>query len=333
MDGAKAARTRLAGRLTAAPAALLAATAALLILATTAWAFGELSQKPGTEGCISDSGTGGACRQAPGLNGANNVAVSPDSKNVYVAAYDSSAVTVFNRDAVSGGLTPAGCISQLAIPGCTAGVGLTGVVGIVVSPDGKNVYTSSGAVDTVAIFDRDLTSGALTQKAGPAGCVSETGSGGACIDGVGLDTPYGLAISPDGNTVYTASDDSGGVSVLSRNTTTGTLAPAGCLTHDGYRRLPPGERPQRRLPRHRQPGQQERLRRRQCARDPRPEPRDRRGAGEAWHGGLRVEHRACRHLPHGPRSHGLPVGRGRERGWQERLPGNGDSRRGSDLRP
>ena len=41
--------------------AALLAVAAVLLSAPVAWAFGELSQKPTTAGCVSETGSGGAC--------------------------------------------------------------------------------------------------------------------------------------------------------------------------------------------------------------------------------------------------------------------------------
>ena len=46
--------------------------------------------------------------------------------------------------------------------------------------------------------------GDLTQPAGAAGCVSETGAG-PCADGHGLDSPTSVAVSADGKSVYVAS--------------------------------------------------------------------------------------------------------------------------------
>ena len=55
------------------------------------------------------------------------------------------------------------------------------------SPDGRNVYVTTFTSDAVATFDRDLETGVLTQKAGVAACISETGTSGDCRDGVALD--------------------------------------------------------------------------------------------------------------------------------------------------
>ena len=46
--------------------------------------------------------------------------------------------------------------------------------------------------------------GNLTQKAGTAGCISDTGSGGACADGTGLDNAQQIQISADGRNAYAA---------------------------------------------------------------------------------------------------------------------------------
>src|SRR3954465_12782804 len=59
---------------------------------------GKLMQRPGTEGCVSDNGTGGTCIDGNSLVGAASLAVSPDGKYVYLASFDSSAVATFARD-------------------------------------------------------------------------------------------------------------------------------------------------------------------------------------------------------------------------------------------
>src|SRR3954471_13775238 len=72
--------------------------------------------------------------------------------------------------------------------------------------------------------------GALTQRAGTSGCVSESGDGGRCVDGSGLGDASALAISPDARNVYVVSPGSQSLAVFSRDGATGTLTPAGWLT-------------------------------------------------------------------------------------------------------
>ena len=57
--------------------------------------------------------------------------------------------------------------------------------------------------------------GDLTQPAGTAGCISQTGAG-PCTDGHGLDGSQSVAVSANGQSVYVASADSDAVARLNR---------------------------------------------------------------------------------------------------------------------
>ena len=91
-------------------------------------ADGTLTQKPGTAGCISDTGAG-PCVDGTALDAAARVAVSPDGESVYVASFVSDAVAVFDR-AADGTLTQkpgtAGCISETGLGRCVDGAALDG---------------------------------------------------------------------------------------------------------------------------------------------------------------------------------------------------------------
>jgi DNA-binding beta-propeller fold protein YncE len=131
----------------------------------------------------------------------------------------------------------AGCISEDGSGGdCADGKALDSPSGIALSPDGRNLYTTSALSDAVAIFARDTKTGAVTQLAGQDGCVSETGNLGACDDGKAVAAPAGLAVSPDGKHVYVASTI-GAVAVFARDKNTGALtqlrATDACVSFDG----------------------------------------------------------------------------------------------------
>jgi DNA-binding beta-propeller fold protein YncE len=191
--------------------------------------------------CVSEDGTAGTCTDGKALDGAFDLAVSPDGRNVYVASYESDALAVFNRS-FFGALTQssgaAGCVSDTGTGGeCADGVALDGIRGVTVSPDGRNVYAVGEVSDSLLIFDRDPATGALSQKAGSAGCISDTGSGGLCADGRELDFPLDVAVSPDGRSVYALGLTSKVVLVFDRDQATGELTQkpgkAGCISETG----------------------------------------------------------------------------------------------------
>jgi 6-phosphogluconolactonase (cycloisomerase 2 family) len=205
-------------------------------------ATGALTQLAGTAGCISETGSGGNCVDGKALVAANDVAVSPDGKHVYVASLSSDAIAVFSRDKNTGALTQlagtAGCISEDGSGGdCADGKALDGPYGVTVSGDGKHVYVASSDSDAVAVFSRDKNTGALAQLAGTGGCISETGQGGDCADGKALDGPTAVTVTTDGKQVYVSSLNSDAVAVLSRTKKTGALTQlagtAGCISETG----------------------------------------------------------------------------------------------------
>lgn len=212
-----------------------------------------LSQKAGREGCVSATGTRGACARASTLVTPGLVVVSPDGKHVYVALEDRyrGGLAIFDR-AVSGRLTQkpgrAGCVAE--VPAlrrvCRRANGVRAPRDLVVSPDGRNVYVAA-ASGVIAIFDRDRLSGALTQKPGRTGCVSRRVRVGPCVRGRALTKPMMIAISPNGTSVYVASAEDDAVAIFDRDRRSGALTQkrgsAGCVAHEysdvtGCRRAP-----------------------------------------------------------------------------------------------
>jgi DNA-binding beta-propeller fold protein YncE len=174
----------------------------------------ELKRDPATGllselGCISRENSGCAAHEAKGLNLPYGVAVSPDGKNIYVASHNDEAVAEFSRDPSTGVATqlasPNECVSSTVGSGCAAdtALGLEKAIGVTVSPDGGNVYVAAGGTEpggAIAAFERDPTTGALTQLPGKAGCVSDTNA--ACETGTAINGPEDLLVSPDGRNVY-----------------------------------------------------------------------------------------------------------------------------------
>jgi DNA-binding beta-propeller fold protein YncE len=179
---------------------------------------GAITQPAGAAGCVSETGAG-PCANGRALDGANDVAVSADGRSVYVASYGSEAVARFNRNTMTGVIGQpagaAGCVSDTGAGPCADGHALGGAASVAVSSDGKSVYVASGFAgdflsgDAVVRFNRSTTSGAIAQPAGPAGCVSDTGSNapGPCADGHALFDPRSVAVSLNGKSVYVVSHD------------------------------------------------------------------------------------------------------------------------------
>jgi DNA-binding beta-propeller fold protein YncE len=146
-----------------------------------------------------------------GLAGAQDVAVSSDGKNVYVAGYADSALVVFDRDTDTGALS----YSTLFEDGVAGVDGLNEVTDVAVSLDGENVYAAGMFDDALAVFNRDTDTGALSYST-----LFEDGVAG--VDG--LDGARGVSVSPDGENVYVTGRYSIALVVFNRDTDTGALS-------------------------------------------------------------------------------------------------------------
>ena len=203
-------------------------------------ASGRLTAKA----CVNDTGSGG-CVNGRAMDGATDIVVT--AGNVYVAS-NSAGIAVFDRRADGTLQARSGkeaCLSfdgsdEGAANACTdvRGLGTSrfgGPFALRLSPDGKNLYagTSTGAVLTLDL----LASGALTQRAGPAGCARDDGDDD-CFNATGLGgIVRQLAISPDGRSVYVPSPTRSGIVVFDRDAA-GTLTQrsdvARCVTSNGF---------------------------------------------------------------------------------------------------
>src|SRR5437867_3646496 len=103
---------------------------------------------------------------------------------------------------------------EVELNGTGSVTGLGGATGVAVSPDGRNIYAAGEVDDALAVFHRDSATGALTfvemQKEAVGG-----------VDG--LTDAYGVAVSPDGASVYVASKRGDALAVFSRDAVSGAL--------------------------------------------------------------------------------------------------------------
>lgn len=224
-----------------APLAVLTGLLALLVAPSPASALtpkiGLLAQLQGKQGCLVDrSAKAGSCASARALKGpgpfmgSQAIAVSPDGRNVYVAASKSNAIAIFVRDKRSGVLSQAagsaGCIANKGNSGCARTIGLNGPNSVAVSPDGKNVYATARGSDALLSFHRNRRTGALRPLAGGA-CYTGLALPGGCLQALGLLAPDVVAVSPDGKNVYVGSFVGNSVASFSREGKRGVLIQLG----------------------------------------------------------------------------------------------------------
>jgi DNA-binding beta-propeller fold protein YncE len=212
---------------------------------------GSLEQLPGRLGCLSSGkASKKTCGQARALKGAGPgvgsraVAVSPDGRNVYVAASGSNAIAVFDRNPVTGALTQpkgkGGCVATV-VKGkgdhCGLAIGLLAPNSVAVSPDGRDVYATSRDGASLITFIRNRRTGQLRQLPPSAsGCISGLPIP-TCTAGRGMKWPDVVVVSPDGKNVYVGDFAGSGVTSFSRAGQAGALTQlsgtAGCITEAG----------------------------------------------------------------------------------------------------
>jgi len=144
------------------------------------------------------------------LAGAYDVAVSPDGRHVYVASYLDDAITVFYRNATTGALARVYVVQD----GAGYPPFLDGANALLVSPDNNYVYVVSRGANSLEAFHRNTTTGALTTA-------SHYYDNAFGIDG--LAGARGIAIDPDGEALYVASQGEHALAYFLRDPATGLL--------------------------------------------------------------------------------------------------------------
>jgi 6-phosphogluconolactonase len=147
---------------------------------------------------------------APAREGAGprHVAIHPSSTLVYVINELDSTVTAYRLDQEHGSLTPLQVVSALP----DTFVGHSRAAEIMVSKDGRFVYTSNRGHDSIAILSVDPTSGRLTN----IGWESSRGR-----------TPRFFTFDPSGTWLFVANEDSDSIATFRIDHETGMLS------HDG----------------------------------------------------------------------------------------------------
>lgn len=154
-----------------------------------------------------------------GLAGANDVTVSPEGRHVYVASALDNAVAVFIRDATGDTLS----FASASANGVGGLFGMEGASGIAVSPDGAHVYVTAEIDGSLVVFSRSATLDDLSFVS-----IEQEGLGGVS----GLANASSVAVSPDGNNVYTTGAGVGNLAIFTRSATLDDLAFVDVLVDD-----------------------------------------------------------------------------------------------------
>lgn len=145
-----------------------------------------------------------------GLTHPHSPVVSPDGAHVYVAGRTDNALSVFRRDMTTGSLT----FVEVVRDEMNGVDGLEGVVSVVVSPDGANLYAAGSFDNALAVFSRDSVTGHLEFIE-----VIRDGFNGV----EGLQRAEAVAVAPNGVHLYVAGSRDNTLAVFRRDPTTGTL--------------------------------------------------------------------------------------------------------------
>ena len=186
--------------------------------------------------CFDDDsgGSEAACTGVTGMNGAQGVAVSPDGTSVYVASNSDDAIVNFDRNTGTGALTGATCFEDTGAGStCTDTVGLNNASSVAVAPNGSSVYVVASSDDSIVNFDRANAGGATNGDLSGAVCFEDVGQDECATEVAGLDGATGVAASPDGTSVYVASNNDDSVVNFDRanagGATNGDLSGAVCF--------------------------------------------------------------------------------------------------------
>lgn len=183
------------------------------------------------EGCVSSDGSSGTCGSAGGsklLVGTKGIAVSANDASLYSASGE-GVISHYTINPTSRQFTWSDCVSSNGSSGACedvpgAGEPLAAAEQVAVNPDGHSVYTTSN--ETVSHFETG-PSGQLKWE----GCVSTSTTSG-CAQLLApqalLNDPEGIAVSPDGKSLYVGSAEAITSYTLGAE---GQLAFQGCWTN------------------------------------------------------------------------------------------------------
>lgn len=177
------------------------------------------------------------CATAPGLNNSQALAVSPDGRDVAIAAYPTPQLAVLQRTGPAG-VRVRSCFGE-SVRGfsCRPARAFLGAVQLTISPDGRSVYVAARREDPgLLTFSRDPSAGTLEQLPGANGCLQRQGRPNperppCAVVPADWYAPRLTRVTLDGRTVISVSataKQGSAIFVLRRDPSTGALTPLTC---------------------------------------------------------------------------------------------------------
>jgi CSLREA domain-containing protein len=150
------------------------------------------------------------------MDGARSLDISPDDRHLYVTGASDGTLTVFSRQATDGTLTLTQRITR-TLEGINL---LGGAFGVLVSPDGQNVYVAGRNDNAVVAFKRNTDDGHLHYLTHYV-----DGDGIEANTAISISQPLELAMSPDGNFLYVTSFGDDALQIFRRTPGDGFIEP------------------------------------------------------------------------------------------------------------
>jgi 6-phosphogluconolactonase (cycloisomerase 2 family) len=173
---------------------------------------------------------------SPALDFPTGIAISPNDRFLYVS--QEFGIAAFQRDPASGALSFEACLTALSSGSSPCVHTRKGVVdeprSPLIAPDGRSLYLANQHGESVATFNLDPADGSVSFRS----CITEsTRLQPSCKlartarphSYGGLEAPAGLALSPDGRSLY-ATSMFGSLEVFKRNPGTGNLTATACIS-------------------------------------------------------------------------------------------------------
>jgi 6-phosphogluconolactonase (cycloisomerase 2 family) len=164
-----------------------------------------------------------------GLDGVQSLVLTPDGTHLYAASFYDDSLVFFSRDVESGKLTQVEILRRDNLDSAGRMVrDIDGPVALVLSPDGRFLYTANQFSNGISIFARDIISGRVT-------FVESLRNGGTDQNGNilrGMGTVYSVLISHDGRFLYATGRNDDAVVVFARDPESGSLTQVEVIADD-----------------------------------------------------------------------------------------------------